>query len=152
MKKTFKILTVILTIAFVLALLVIPTAAAEMPSEFPVPVFEEQNTLPFGSLAAISSNLLFAFLWCGFCLLIAATVIGFTIFEVIYIFVNAPKCEMTRFWAIVPLVSRLFGLILFIYVFTRKKQGKTAKTTTCPNCQCKLNQNSNVCPICGATI
>ena len=93
-------------------------------------------------------------IWFMFCFSLAATMLLFCGFEIFYIFVNAPKCGMTRFWALVPLFSKLFGLLLFIYIFTKRKQDGdiVANTTTCPHCNCKFNEETNICPICGEEI
>lgn len=93
-------------------------------------------------------------IWFMFCFSLAGLMLLFCGFEIFYIFTNAPKCGISRLWALVPLFSKLFGLIMFIYVFTKRKQDgdMATNTTTCPYCNCKFNDDTSICPICGAEI
>ena len=85
--------------------------------------------------------------------------------EIIYILVEAPKCNMSRLWAIVPIFSNILGLIVFIAVRSnRKKQmQKNAPITayvpnasggpvTCASCGSVLPAGSTVCYVCGSII
>ncbi len=90
-------------------------------------------------------------------ILLAVLIIALTIFEVIYIFKNAPKCGMTRLFALVPLFSRLFGIFVLIMVRTNCKKSesagiKSAKKITCPTCSGVHPKGTEECSICGTKL
>ena len=74
--------------------------------------------------------------------------------EIIYIFIEAPKCGMSRLWAIVPLFSNLFGLIVFIIVRSNRKTGNNspAQVVTCPTCGGVHPLGTMECSICGTKL
>ena len=76
--------------------------------------------------------------------------VGFCIAEIVYIFVTAPKCGMSRFWALVPLFSNFFGLIVFIMVRSSRMTSGGKNTVICPTCNCVHPCGTTVCSICGA--
>lgn len=70
----------------------------------------------------------------------------------VYIFIEAPKCGMSRTWALVPFFSRILGVLLLIVVRTsRKKIGKVQKRT-CPTCGGVHSDKITFCPICGTKL
>ncbi len=72
--------------------------------------------------------------------------------EMVYIFIAAPKCGMSRFWALVPLFSNIFGLIVFIVVRSNSKQNACGKTVVCPTCNGVHPIGTRVCSICGTEL
>lgn len=83
--------------------------------------------------------------------LIVIAVILF-IAEVAYIFISAPKCGMSRLWALVPLFSNIFGLIVFIVVRSAKGTTASTHTITCPVCNGVHPIGTTKCSICGANL
>ena len=82
--------------------------------------------------------------------IIMALMILLLLLEIVYIFIAAPKCGMSRLWALVPLFSHFFGLIAFIVVRTnRKTQVSPANTFACPTCQAVHPYGTAVCSVCG---
>lgn len=89
----------------------------------------------------------------SFCLAVIGLLLGFSC--VGYIFYAAPKCGMSRWWAIAPLINSVLGLIVFIVVFTRKKNGRSRKAAmviTCPTCGGKHQEGAGFCSICGTRL
>lgn len=74
---------------------------------------------------------------------------GLLIAEIVYILVTAPKCGMSRWWALVPLFSNLFGLIVFILVRSARKQNIPGATVQCPRCNGVHPMGTTACSICG---
>ena len=71
--------------------------------------------------------------------------------EIVYIFIKAPKCGMSRLWALVPLVSNVLGLVIFIAVASNRNP-KNTKRITCPTCGSVHPQNTAFCNICGTKL
>jgi hypothetical protein len=65
----------------------------------------------------------------------------------IYIFREAPKCGMSRLWALMPLFSSFLGLIVFIVV--RSSNKTTTNKITCPTCGGVHPAGTQFCSICG---
>lgn len=87
------------------------------------------------------------------CLIAVVMLLGFSC--VGYIFYAAPKCGMSRWWAVAPLINNVLGLIVFIVVFTRKKNGRSRKAAvviTCPTCGGKHQEGAGFCSICGTKL
>lgn len=79
-----------------------------------------------------------------------------TFAAVIYIFITAPKCGMTRLWALIPIFSSVLGLLVFIVVRTNRKTisgsyGST-KTIVCPTCGGVHPAGTTECSICGTKL
>lgn len=72
--------------------------------------------------------------------------------EIMYILIAAPKCGMSRFWALVPLFSNFFGLIVFIVVRSNRKTSTSTHTVTCPTCSSVHPAGITECPICGTKL
>lgn len=84
------------------------------------------------------------------CIMTIALILGFSC--VAYIFFAAPKCGMSRLWALAPLVSNVFGLIVFIVVCTQQKTRKKTAAITCPTCGGKHPVGTSFCSICGTKL
>lgn len=89
------------------------------------------------------------------------TMIGFVIVLVlligvaasVYIFITAPKCGMSRAWALAPVLSSVFGLIAFIIVRTASKATAAGSNTiVCPTCNAVHPAGTAVCNICGTKL
>lgn len=76
----------------------------------------------------------------------------FLIAEITYILISAPKCGMSRLWALVPLFSSIFGLIVFIVVRSAKVTTTSTHTITCPVCNGVHPVGTTKCSICGANL
>ena len=71
----------------------------------------------------------------------------------VYIFVTAPKCGMSRAWALAPVVGNVFGLIAFIMVRTVSKTTAVGNNTiVCPTCNGVHPAGSQFCNICGTKL
>ena len=69
---------------------------------------------------------------------------------IVYIFIAAPKCGMSRWWALVPLFSHVIGLVVFIVIRSeRQKNGVGANTFRCPTCSAVHPYGTAVCSVCG---
>ncbi|MBO5798229.1 MAG: hypothetical protein J6R77_07815 [Clostridia bacterium] len=87
-----------------------------------------------------------------FIILLVVLLIGLLIAEIVYILVTAPKCGMSRWWALVPVFSNLLGLIVFILVRSARKQTASGHTIQCPRCNGIHPVGTPVCPICGTAL
>ncbi len=85
-------------------------------------------------------------------IIIIVTSVLLVLAEIIYIFIAAPKCGMSRFWALVPLFSNFFGLIVFIVVRSNRKTSTSTHTITCPTCSSVHPAGTTECPICGTKL
>ena len=85
-------------------------------------------------------------------IIIIVTSVLLVLAEIIYIFIAAPKCGMSRFWALVPLFSNFFGLIVFIVVRSNRKTSTSTHTVTCPTCSSVHPAGTTECPICGTKL
>lgn len=72
--------------------------------------------------------------------------------EITYILIEAPKCGMSRLWALVPLFSNIIGLLVFIVVRSGVKQNNTLNAVTCPVCTAKHPNGIDTCTVCGAKL
>lgn len=70
----------------------------------------------------------------------------------VYIFIEAPKCGMSRTWALVPFFSRILGILLFIVVRTGRKKIGNVKKRTCPTCGGVHSDRTTYCPVCGTKL
>ena len=71
---------------------------------------------------------------------------------VIYIFFAAPKCGMSRWWALLPLVSNVMGLFIFIVIRSKRRTEPDAtgkNTITCPVCNTVHHKGTKQCSVCG---
>ena len=91
--------------------------------------------------------------WIALGIIFVLAIVGMIV-GVIYIFIEAPKCGMSRAWALVPLVSSILGLIVFIVVRSNhKKSMPTHKNNvTCPTCGGVHSNDTDVCSICGTRL
>ena len=69
-----------------------------------------------------------------FVIIIIVLALLLTLGAIIYIFIEAPKCNMSRLWALVPLFSSLLGLLVFIVVRSASKSKSKTNTFICPVC------------------
>ena len=69
-----------------------------------------------------------------------------------YIFFAAPKCGMSRLWALVPLFSSLIGLLVFIVIRSNRKATGNSRTVVCPTCNGVHPEGTNECSICGTKL
>lgn len=72
--------------------------------------------------------------------------------EITYIFITAPKCGMSRFWALVPLFSNFVGLLVFIIVRSNRKACSNTHIITCPTCNSRHSEGTIECSICGTKL
>ena len=72
--------------------------------------------------------------------------------EIIYILIEAPKCGMTRFWALVPLFSNFFGLLVFIVIRSNRISTASNRTVVCPTCNGVHPLGTTECSICGTKL
>lgn len=72
--------------------------------------------------------------------------------EILYIFFAAPKCGMSRLWALLPIFSNVLGLIVFIFVRSKHKSGVRTKKITCPTCGGVCTDDTAFCSICGTKL
>lgn len=85
-------------------------------------------------------------------IILAVLLFGAMVFAIVYIFVEAPKCGMSRLWALVPLFSSILGLIIFITVRTNSKNAPNrTNTICCPTCNSVHPVGTTACSICGTT-
>ena len=87
-----------------------------------------------------------------FIVLLIVIAVILLIAEITYIFISAPKCGMSRLWALVPLFSNIFGLIVFIAVRSAKGTTANTHTITCPVCNGVHPIGTTKCSICGANL
>ncbi|MBR5022629.1 MAG: hypothetical protein IKY18_05470 [Oscillospiraceae bacterium] len=85
-------------------------------------------------------------------IIIIVTSVLLVLAEIMYILIEAPKCGMSRFWALVPLFSNFFGLIVFIVVRSNRKTSTSTHTVTCPTCSSVHPAGTTECPICGTKL
>ena len=85
-------------------------------------------------------------------IIIAVVAVLLLLAEMMYIFIAAPKCGMSRFWALVPLFSNFFGLIVFIVVRSNRKTSTSTHTITCPTCSSVHPAGTTECSICGTKL
>ena len=85
-------------------------------------------------------------------IIIIVTSVLLVLAEIMYIFIAAPKCGMSRLWALVPLFSNLFGLIVFIVVRSNRKTSTSTHTVTCPTCSSVHPAGTTECSICGTKL
>lgn len=82
--------------------------------------------------------------------ILAVVMSALLVAAIVYIFIAAPKCGMSRWWAVLPLFSYVLGLILFIAVrSTRKTQAASVNTFRCPTCSAVHPYGTTVCSVCG---
>jgi len=80
-------------------------------------------------------------------------VLGLVLAEIIYIYYAAPKCGMSRAWALLPLFSNVLGLIIFIIIKqTMNNNAASGNTIICPTCNSVQPYGTAVCPICGTNL
>ncbi len=72
--------------------------------------------------------------------------------EILYIFFAAPKCGMSRLWALLPIFSNVLGLIIFIFIRSKHKSGVRTKKITCPTCGGVCTDDTAFCSICGTKL
>lgn len=148
MKKLLKVMIPVILVIACMFTLAVSASAAELD-------YEEI----FGEYERVSSNIaerqarqdVFEILF-G-CIVVIAMILGFAC--VGYIAYAAPECGMSRWWAIAPIINNVLGLIVFIVVYTRKKNGRSRKTAvviTCPTCGGKHEEGAGFCSICGTKL
>ena len=86
--------------------------------------------------------------------IILAVVLGILLVgAIVYIFIEAPKSGMSRWWALMPLFSHVIGLVVFIVIRSeRKRTGVSANTIICPTCNGVHPYGTTVCSICGTRL
>lgn len=82
---------------------------------------------------------------------IAAALLLFVV-EILYIFFEAPKCGMSRLWALAPIISNILGFIIFIIIRSKHKANVRARKITCPTCGGACNDDTVFCPMCGTRL
>ncbi len=88
-----------------------------------------------------------------FVVIIIIVAVSLLIAEIAYIYIQAPKCGMSRLWALIPLFSNVLGLIVFIIVCSNRKTTATsAYTVTCPTCSGVHPAGTTQCSICGTRL
>lgn len=87
-----------------------------------------------------------------FAIVLAITLLILVICEIIYIYIEAPKCGMSRLWALVPLFSNLIGLIVFIVVRSNRKNTVSTNNIMCPTCNSVHHAGTIECSICGTKL
>lgn len=85
-------------------------------------------------------------------IIFALIILLLMIAEIIYIFIAAPKCGMSRLWALVPLFSNFFGLIVFIAVRSNRKTVSPGNNIICPTCSSVHPAGTTFCSICGTRL
>lgn len=82
--------------------------------------------------------------------ILAVVMSALLVAAIVYIFIAAPKCGMSRWWALVPLFSHVIGLVVFIVIRSeRQKNGAGANTFRCPTCSAVHPYGTAVCSVCG---
>lgn len=84
--------------------------------------------------------------------ILAVTFVLLMIAEIIYILIAAPKCGMSRLWALMPLFSNILGLIVFIIVRSGRNTVSASNTVICPTCGSVHPTGTAVCAICGTKL
>ena len=119
---------------------------------------EDYNSViaPVIGTAFAGGALMWVLMFVAIIVLFIVSIVG-GIIEIVYIYRNAPKCDMTKLWALVPLISPLFGLFAVIYVRSTCKKMETATTgvtgkITCPTCNGVHPNGTTVCTICGTEL
>lgn len=81
-------------------------------------------------------------------------VVSLVLAEIGYIFVTAPKCGMSRLWALAPVVGNVFGLVVFLVLRSVAKQNTatTKNVIVCPVCNGRHPYGTDVCSICGTKL
>ena len=85
-------------------------------------------------------------------LIFSILVLALILASCVYIFIEAPKCGMSRAWAIAPLLSCGLGFRAFIIVRSRRKAKANIRITTCPTCGGIHTENVTYCPDCGTKL
>lgn len=118
-----------------------------------VAVGEGRNDSPIQLPPAFNrtQNRMNAFMMAG--IVIAVIIVSLSIAASVYIFVTAPKCGMSRAWALAPVVGNVIGLIAFIMVRTASKNTASGtNTVVCPTCNGVHPAGSQFCNICGTKL
>lgn len=81
-------------------------------------------------------------------------VVSLVLAEIGYIFVTAPKCGMSRLWALAPVIGNVFGLVVFLVLRSVAKQNTatTKNVIVCPVCNGRHPYGTDVCSICGTKL
>lgn len=83
-------------------------------------------------------------------IVLAVLLSALLIAAIVYIFIAAPKCGMSRWWALLPLFSHVLGLLVFIVMRSnRKSQSAFVNTFACPVCSAVHPYGTAVCSVCG---
>lgn len=85
-------------------------------------------------------------------MIVCVVLVLFGIAEVVYIYIAAPKCGMSRLWALVPIFSNFIGLIVFIVVRSGRKTTTATNTIMCPTCNGVHPCGTEKCNICGTKL
>lgn len=85
-------------------------------------------------------------------MIVCVVLVLFGIAEVVYIYIAAPKCGMSRLWALVPVFSNFVGLIVFIVVRSSRKTTVATNTIVCPTCNGVHPCGTEKCNICGTKL
>lgn len=170
MKKAIKILTVMVTSILILTISIVPAMAVSFDFESAFSEKENQeNYEKFESEYEKYANELMqealeeqeemmdnasktfkGFFTFVIVLIIIAVILGLA--AMAYIYVEAPKCGMSRAWALVPLFSSFIGLLVFIVVRSNSKTHSSRRTITCPTCSGKYPEGTIECSICGTKL
>lgn len=110
-------------------------------TEYEIVVHKNKIGAGLGSMSEVGGGVFIVFLMATLILLVA---------EMVYIFIAAPKCGMSRLWALVPLFSHIIGLIVFIVVRSNRNTSTAGVNTfTCPTCNAVHPYGTAVCSVCG---
>ena len=70
----------------------------------------------------------------------------------VYIYVEAPKCGMSRLWALTPLFSNMVGVVIFFALRSQRKKRMNRKNAYCTNCGAILAEGAAFCSSCGTKL
>ena len=132
MKKTIAlILTAVITLSVLAAASVVGVGAAGVNDRYAT------------SVAKVNSHMILP-------ITLACVAVGLLIAIVVYIFIEAPKCGMSRLWAIVPLFSQIIGLIIFLVIRESCRSNRRKENTfRCPTCSSVHPVGTAFCSVCG---
>lgn len=141
MKKMMRTLGILAMVVLMLTAMAMPTLAASVdydPTSFMNQYRQQKNRIE--TMQTIMEIIFVVIILAG----IATSV---------YIFITAPKCGMSRAWALAPVVGNVFGLIAFILVRTASKTtAVSTNTIVCPTCNGIHPAGTQFCNICGTKL
>lgn len=140
MKKMMRTLGILAMVALMLAAMTMPALAAE--NYYDPPSFMNQYQQQKDRIETMQTIIGIIFV----------VIILSGIAASVYIFITAPKCGMSRAWALAPVVCNVFGLLAFIMVRTASKTTASTNTVLCPTCNAVHPAGTQFCNICGTKL